>query len=83
MAFGDAIQQERERRAGILKAASTHSGVVPYQNGVAHISNKEWDWNRTGLYVGLIFILQLLMLYFNCIVYPHLSTSLKGLGCTS
>ncbi|XP_072041004.1 mpv17-like protein 2 isoform X2 [Amphiura filiformis] len=49
MALGDAIQQERERRAGLLKAASTHAGVVPYQNGVVHMGTRpEWDWARTG-----------------------------------
>ena len=49
MALGDAIQQERERRAGMVKAASTHGQITPVcQNGMVHMARQEWDWERTG-----------------------------------
>ena len=61
LALGDAIQQMRERRAGLLKAkvkaASYNEGIVPvYQSGMLQVTPREWDWARTGLYLYTLHI---------------------------
>ena len=51
MALGDGIQQERERRKAVLKAAS----ALPHGGGVTQVvALKEWDWKRTGNYVKVV-----------------------------